>query len=60
MGDVRLVGADKDIWSKPDYGDLVCVDESEAWTTRQLILLYHRYIGKHIHVRRLSSDLSHC
>ncbi len=56
MGNIWFTGLDKDIWSKPDYKDLICVDETDTWATQYLFLKYHDIIGKRIHVSHISSN----
>ena len=50
MGNIWFIGLDREIWSKPDHNDLVCLDEADTWATQYLFLLYHDIIGKRIHV----------
>jgi hypothetical protein len=51
MGNVRLTGEDRKIWSDPSYRDLVCIDNTDTWLMHQTVLLYHELVGKRVHVR---------
>jgi hypothetical protein len=51
MGNVRLVGGDRNTWSEPACKDLVCLEDApNIWATQSLVLLYHDYIGRYLHV----------
>lgn len=50
MGNVRLTSLDRDVWSKPDLNDMVCLDEPQTWAMHNMTHLYHKIFGKHLHV----------
>lgn len=57
MGDVYLVGEDRNIWSEPDRDDMITlkpVSADDGFTseiTLKLVHQYHSILGRHIHAR---------
>ncbi|KAF6234304.1 hypothetical protein HO173_007498 [Letharia columbiana] len=54
MGNVRLVGQDSDVWSKPDKSDLIALqarhadDPLTAWVTNTGVHWWHQVVGKYL------------
>ncbi len=54
-GAISLIGADADIWRKPDMDDLVALDAPlqdafTDWVANHLLDWYHKALGRRIHV----------
>jgi len=57
MGRVFLLGSDRDIWSEPNFDDLITVNPPSTSIGVpsdfgvRFVKLYSDYLGRHFHVR---------